>query len=783
MSPTPHLSRRGLLAAGAASAALPLLAPSAASAASALAIGEVRRVPYTFGNAEIVGGGFVTGIVFNQSETGLVYARTDIGGGYRLDTASRRWIPLNDWVGWDEYGHTGIISIATDEVEPDRVYLAAGTYTLPDWDPTMAAILRSTDRGRTWQTTPLPFRLGGNMPGRGIGERLVIDPNRNRILYLGVRGGHGLWRSTDYGKTFAKVTSFPNAGNFVPDPNDPNGYSGDNQGVLQVLFDKRTGRAGRATRTLYVTVADTDNILYRSTDAGATWERVPGQPTGFIPHHAVFDHVGGYLYLATSNTAGPYDGSKGDVWKLDTATDTWTRISPVPSTSDDNQYGYSGLTIDRQNPDTLMVSTQIKWWPDCILFRSTDGGASWTRAWDMDTNSERTLRYDIDISAAPWLTWNGSPSLPEIAPKLGWMMESVQIDPFDSGHFMYGTGATIYGADNLTDWDSGGTVHISVRAQGLEETSIGCVISPPVGPAHLFSGVGDVGGFRHTDLNKATKMYDNPTFGATPALDYAELAPHTIVRVGNPTGDWTQHFGISTDSGDTWTPSRSEPSGVTGPGVDDQAVAISADGRRIVWSPAGAPASWSDDHGATWTASEGLPAGVSVRSDRVNPAKFYAYGSGVFYLSTDGGKSFKATAATGLPTAGNVRFKAVPGQEGDIWLAGGTNKPTTPTPYGMWRSTDSGSSFTRFEAVDEGDVVGFGKAAPGATYPAVYTSSKIDGVRGIFRSDDAGRTWIRINDDRHQYAWTGNTITGDPRIYGRVYFGTNGRGVMYGDPK
>ena len=173
MSPTPHLSRRGLLAAGAASAALPLLAPSVASARP---VGEVRRAPYTFRNAEIVGGGFVTGIVFNQREPGLVYARTDIGGAYRLDTASRRWLPLTDWIGWDEYGHTGIISIATDEVDPDRVYLAAGTYTLPDWDPTMGAILRSTDRGRTWQTTPLPFRLGGNMPGRGIGERLVIDP-------------------------------------------------------------------------------------------------------------------------------------------------------------------------------------------------------------------------------------------------------------------------------------------------------------------------------------------------------------------------------------------------------------------------------------------------------------------------------------------------------------------------------------------------------------------------------------------------------------------------------
>ena len=37
------------------------------------------------------------------------------------------------------------------------------------------------------------------MPGRNIGERLVIDPNQNRILYLGARSGNGLWRSTDYG--------------------------------------------------------------------------------------------------------------------------------------------------------------------------------------------------------------------------------------------------------------------------------------------------------------------------------------------------------------------------------------------------------------------------------------------------------------------------------------------------------------------------------------------------------------------------------------------------------
>jgi hypothetical protein len=761
----PRISRRGLLAAGATAVVAPVLS---STGVPAWAAGH-----YTWGNAQIVGGGFVPGIVFNQSEPNLVYARTDIGGAYRLDHRTNHWIPLLDSVGWDRWGYTGVISVATDAVDPDKVYAAVGTYTIPSWDPNLGAVLRSGDRGATWKVSPLPFRLGGNMPGRGMGERLVIDPNRNTILYLGVRGGYGLWRSTDSGVTWAQVTSFPNVGDFVPDPGDTSGYNSDNQGVLQVLFDRRTGRRGKATRTIYVTVADQQNILYRSTDAGATWAPVPGTPTGYIPHAAVFDQVGGYLYLATSDTAGPYDGAKGDVWKLDTAMDTWTRISPVPSTSGDDGWGYSGLTIDRSSPRTIMVATQILWWPDIVIFRSTDAGATWTRAWDWGAYPQRTFRYTLDIAAAPWLTWNATPALPEVAPKLGWMTEALEIDPFNSDRFFYGTGATIFGTDNLTAWDTGGTVAISVRAQGMEETSVACLISPPVGP-HLLSGVGDVGGFVHTDFNVASKMYDHPTFSANVALDYAALVPTVIVRVGS---GGASHFAISTDSGANWTASGTEPAGVTGPGVDDSSVAVSADGTRVVWAPAGAPVSYSTDNGATWTASAGLPSGTPVRADRVNPLTFYAATPGAFYRSTDGGASFTATPAAGLPSEGNIRFKPVPGVEGDIWLAGGK----AASAYGMWHSTDSGTSFTKLSSVDEGDVVGFGKPAPGRTYPAIYTSSKIGGVRGIFRSDDGGRRWVRINDDRHQYAWTGNTVTGDPRVYGRVYLGTNGRGVIYGD--
>jgi hypothetical protein len=63
----------------------------------------------------------------------------------------------------------GIDALATDPIDTNRVYLAAGLYTI-SWDPNPGSILRSSDKGNTWQTTTLPFKVGGNMPGRGAGE-------------------------------------------------------------------------------------------------------------------------------------------------------------------------------------------------------------------------------------------------------------------------------------------------------------------------------------------------------------------------------------------------------------------------------------------------------------------------------------------------------------------------------------------------------------------------------------------------------------------------------------
>ena len=83
----------------------------------------------------------------------------------------------------------------------------------------------------------------------------------------------------------------------------------------------------------------------------------------------------------------------------------------------------------------------------------------------------------------------------------------------------------------------------------------------------------------------------------------------------------------------------------------------------------------------------------------------------------------------------------------------------------------------------DGSAVGFGKSAPGQTYPAVYVWGRYKGVWGIFRSDDAGASWLRINDDAHQYGGgMGGQVIGDPRQFGLVYITTSGRGVALGQP-
>ena len=67
-------------------------------------------------------------------------------------------------------------------------------------------------------------------------------------------------------------------------------------------------------------------------------------------------------------------------------------------------------------------------------------------------------------------------------------------------------------------------------------------------------------------------------------------------------------------------------------------------------------------------------------------------------------------------------------------------------------------------------------------YPTVFLSGQVDGTRGVFRSTDEGGRWVRVSDDDHEYG-TVNVLEGDPRVFGRVYLGPSGRGIVVGEPR
>ncbi|MBV6699704.1 RICIN domain-containing protein [Kitasatospora aureofaciens] len=673
--------------------------------------------PYAWKNAQIVGGGFVTGFVFNPSRKDLLYARTDVGGAYRWDAAAGQWISLTDWIGGGDWNLLGIESLASDPVDPNRLYLASGTYT-NGWAGN-GSILRSTDQGRTFQRTDLPFKLGGNEDGRSMGERLVVDPSDHSKLYLGTRK-NGLWRSTDFGATWSQVGAFP-----VKDG------ASSGVGLSFVAFGPEGSKA------IYVGVADKSTSLYRSTDGGSTWQAVPGQPTGQLPHHGV-PSADGSFYLTYSNGPGPQPVTAGSVWKYTPATGAWKNISPSSG-----NYGFAGLAVDAQHPGTVMVTTLNRWWPHEELYRSTDGGATWKA---LDATAVR------DDSAAPY-----------IGTGIGHWMGALAIDPFDSGHVLYGTGSGLWGSTDVTAADRGGATHWTIPAKGLEETATNGLIKPPGLP--LVSALGDVSGFRHDDLTKpAAKALTGPKFTTATGIDFAQAKPSFSVRVGS---GGEQHGAYSTDGGATWTPFATAPTADAASG----SAAVSADGATVVWTPEGQVPFLSTNRGASWTAVSGLPKEAAVVADRSAAGTFYALSGGTLYASTDGGRHFTARATN----AGYGQLKAVPGVAGDLWISGKDN--------GLLHSTNGGTSFTKVAGVQEASGLGFGKAAPGATYQALYLSGTVKGVTGLFRSTDAGSTWVRINDDQHQYGGTViNVITGDPDVYGRVYFGSYGRGVVYGDP-
>ena len=171
----------------------------------------------------------------------------------------------------------GVESIAVDPSDPSKVYLACGTYTAPEVPD--GAILRSSDQGHTFERTNVPIKFGGNEAGRGNGERMAVDPNDGRILFLGTRKS-GLWKST------RRRGDLDQGGDAFPadvlqlsaeEAKLPAWSGGGRSSIVFVVFDPTSGAKGKASQTLFAGVSVMGRPgLFRSDDAGVTWKLVPG---------------------------------------------------------------------------------------------------------------------------------------------------------------------------------------------------------------------------------------------------------------------------------------------------------------------------------------------------------------------------------------------------------------------------------------------------------------------------------------------------------------------------
>ncbi|UZK70288.1 hypothetical protein OKW76_04375 [Sphingomonas sp. S1-29] len=722
-----------------------LFAPLLALAiAPATAADPEQGSAYRWRNVTVGAGGFAPNLVFSPIEPRLAYLRTDMGGAYRWDGSADRWIPLQD--GLAEGSYMGVESIAADPVDRDRVYLAAGMYR-----GGAAAILRSDNRGADWTITPVGFAMGGNEDGRGLGERLAIDPHAPATLLFGSRHD-GLQRSDDRGATWRKLRGFPYAGLGAPEGRRTHA------GIAFIVFDPRPGR-----RTVFAGVADKSHRgMYRSNDGGTHWAKVAGGEATLLPVKAVVDRRG-RLFVAYANGIGPNGVTDGAVWRYAIDAERWSDITP-DQRANRPEGGYMGLSVAG---NTVAVSTMNRWQPGDTLWRSTDGGDSWV---DIGARSAR------DVRTSPFLRQG------QARAEFGHWIAGVAIDSFDPRRIAYTTGATVYAT---ADGDAA-NVGWKPWVRGIEQTAIITLASPGAG-APLVSGFGDIAGFVHDDLEKSPPvMHLNPHLTNTNNLDWAGKATHVLVRSGN------RHAGQpvsatlawSDDGGHRWKPVVAQLPGKAREDLDGNSpIVVAADGKAFLVSTPTPLV--SADRGARWQAVQGLPGNTRVVADKVDARVFYAadYAGGRFLRSNDGGRSFVEVENSGLPdnlSASAPRNResplallAEPGRAGHLWLRVGD---------GLWRSTDGGDRFVRAAQKMKIDIVTLGKAAPGAADPAVFAWGSIDAIRGLYRSTDGGQSWTRINDDAHRWGNRIRVIVGDPKRFGRLYVGTDGRGIVYGDP-
>jgi hypothetical protein len=330
------------------------------------------------------------------------------------------------------------------------------------------------------------------------------------------------------------------------------------------------------------------------------------------------------------------------------------------------------------------------------------------------------------------------------------------------------------------------------QSAGIEQLVAWQIVAPPGGSPVLASM--DRAFFQITDPTAYPSTY-GPVMGGTTAtgysLDYASSTPSFLVGIA----EWsTDQSGYSSDGGKTWTQFQTK---IPGAAVTSLGGTIAASTpTNIIWAEAGGhDPYYTLDGGQTWNPIT-LP-GVSdwsnfdnqyytdtrtVTADRVLANTFYLYypGNGVFE-STNGGVSWTQTYSGSISgraalDSWNSSLQSVPGEAGNLFFTAGALGGTQPDGVGFYRSTDQGATWTAVANVQEVYCFGYGAAAPGQSYPAIYIVGYVNGVYGVWQSNNNAQSWTQIGTNPNNSIDSITTISGDPNVYGQVYVGFSGSG-------
>jgi len=254
---------------------------------------------------------------------------------------------------------------------------------------TGGGVWKTTDAGETWDNISDAFFKVGSI---GSIEVAPSDPN---VIYVGTgsdapRGnistGIGVYKTTDGGKTWKHVGLGEKGqiGEIRVHPENPDlVYAA----VLGNIFGSNEQRG-----------------VFRSRDGGDTWEKVMyvSDQTGAVdveidPNNPRILYAG--FWRANRQPWALIDGGReGGVYKSKDGGDSWEKVGG--GLPENELLGKVDIAISPQNSDRIWVMQQAKKEESGGLYRSDDGGNSWTRV-----NGEHKLRqrawYYTHIFADP----------------------------------------------------------------------------------------------------------------------------------------------------------------------------------------------------------------------------------------------------------------------------------------------------------------------------------------------------------------------------------------------